>query len=79
MLIRLIECLGQLLAQANAAQRPVLQKQIEIVVETGRRNIAEQEDLRVLEERSRLALKQAEGAALVKKGAQGRTNQRPPR
>ena len=78
-LIRLIECLDQLLAQANAAQRPVLQKQIEIVVETGRRNIAEKEDLRVLEERSRLALKQAEGAALVKKGAQGRTSQRPPR
>ena len=60
-LIRLVECLGQLLAQANAAQRPVLQKQVEIVLETGRRNIAQNEDLRVLEERSRLALKKSEG------------------
>jgi hypothetical protein len=78
-LIRLIECLGQLLAQTNVAQRPVLLKQIHIVVETGRRNIAQKEDLRVLEERSRLAVEQAEGVALAKRGTHGRTGRRPPR
>ena len=59
-LIRLVESLGQLLAQANAAQRQVLQKEIEIVLETGRRHIAQEEDLKVLEERSRLALAKAD-------------------
>lgn len=48
-LIRLVESLGQLLAQANATQRRVLQKEVEIILETGRRHIAQKEDLKVLE------------------------------
>jgi uncharacterized membrane protein len=58
-LIRLVESLGQLLAQANPAQRPALEKEIEIVVETGRRNIAQREDLATLEERAKIALEQS--------------------
>lgn len=55
-LIRLVESLGDLLAQADAAQRPVLQKEIEVVLDVGRRNIAQKEDLGVLEERAARAL-----------------------
>lgn len=58
-LIRLVESLGQLLAQADKAQQPVLKKEIEIVLETGRRAIAQKEDLATLEERAKLALKEA--------------------
>lgn len=65
-LIRLVEGLGQLLAQANATQRRVLQKEIEIILETGRRHIAQKEDLKVLEERSTLAL--AKSARSVRVG-----------
>ena len=43
MLIRLVESLGQLLAQAEAAQKSVLQKQIEIVLDVGRRSIPQKE------------------------------------
>jgi uncharacterized membrane protein len=58
-LIRLVESLGQLLAQADKAQQPVLKKEIEIVLESGRRAIAQKEDLATLEERAKLALKEA--------------------
>ncbi|ODR94793.1 hypothetical protein AUC69_02975 [Methyloceanibacter superfactus] len=58
-LIRLVESLGQLLAQADEAQQPVLKKEIEIVLESGRRAIAQKEDLATLEERAKLALKEA--------------------
>jgi uncharacterized membrane protein len=78
-LIRLAECLGQLAARANAAQRPVLEKQVELVLETGRRNIAEKEDLRVLEGRSTLALEQAEGPPLRKRGRRAGPVSGPPR
>lgn len=64
-LIRLVESLGQLLAQANATQRRVLQKEIEIILETGRRHIAQKEDLKVLEEQSRLALAKSERSVHV--------------
>ena len=57
-LIRLVESLGQLLAQANETQRPALEEQIEMVLETGRRNIAQKQDLQTLEERGKLALDQ---------------------
>ncbi len=57
-LIRLVESLGQLLAQANETQRPALEEQIEMVLETGRRNIAQKQDLQTLEERAKLALDQ---------------------
>ncbi|HUU24467.1 MAG TPA: DUF2254 domain-containing protein [Methyloceanibacter sp.] len=56
-LIRLVECLGQLLAQANEAQRTVLKEQIEIVLETGRRTIEQSQDVETLEARAKLALK----------------------
>lgn len=55
-LIRLVESLGQLLAQAEAAQKSVLQKQIEIVLDVGRRSIAQKEDLDALENRAIIAL-----------------------
>jgi len=54
-LIRLVESLGQLLTLANEDQRPVLEKQIEIVLETGRRNITQKQDLETLEGRAKLA------------------------
>jgi uncharacterized membrane protein len=41
-LIRIVENLGQLLVQADDEQRPVLRQQIEIVLETGRRNIEQE-------------------------------------
>jgi uncharacterized membrane protein len=58
-LIRLVESLGQLLAQADKAQQPALKREIEIVLETGRRTIAQEQDLATLEERAKLALKAA--------------------
>lgn len=55
-LIRLVESLGQLLAQAKAAQKSALQKQIEIVLDVGRRSIAQKDDLDALENRASIAL-----------------------
>ena len=55
-LIRIVENLGQLLVQADDEQKPVLRQQIEIVLETGRRNIEQEEDLEALETRGRQAL-----------------------
>jgi uncharacterized membrane protein len=55
-LIRLVESLGQLMQQADDVQRVVLEEQIEIVVQTGRRNIAQKQDLDTLERRAKLAL-----------------------
>ena len=49
-LIRLVESLGQLLVQADKAERTVLAEQIEIILDTGRRNIEQKQDLAVLEE-----------------------------
>jgi uncharacterized membrane protein len=58
-LIRLVESLGQLLAQAKDSQQPALRKEIELVLETGRKNIAQEEDFETLEERAKLALEEA--------------------
>jgi uncharacterized membrane protein len=58
-LIRLVESLGQLLAQAKSAQEPPLRKEIELVLKTGRKNIAQEEDFETLEERAKLALEEA--------------------
>jgi len=58
-LIRLVESLGQLLAQAKSAQEPPLRKEIELVLATGRKNIAQEEDFETLEERAQLALEEA--------------------
>jgi len=55
-LIRLVESLGQLLALADDDQRLILEKQIEMVLETGRRNIEQKQDLATLEERVEQAL-----------------------
>lgn len=66
-LIRLVESLGKLLAQATAAERVVLAREIEIVRETGRRGISQKEDLAVLGERAEAAL-----AAGDTKGAKSR-------
>ena len=59
-LIRLVEGLGQLHGQAKKHQRPVLRKQIEIVLEFGRRNITQKEDLDALEASASLALSEKE-------------------
>jgi len=58
-LIRLVESLGQLLAQAKGSQEPPLRKEIELVLETGRKNIAQEEDFETLEQRAKLALEEA--------------------
>jgi uncharacterized membrane protein len=58
-LIRLVESLGQLLAQAKSAQEPPLRKEIELVLATGRENIAQEEDFETLEERAKRALDEA--------------------
>lgn len=55
-LIRLVESLGQLMQQADEAQGDVLEEQIEIVVETGRRSIVQKQDLETLERRAKFAL-----------------------
>ena len=55
-LIRLVDSLGQLLAQAKAAQKSALQKQIEIVLDVGRRSSAQKDDLDALENRAIIAL-----------------------
>jgi len=60
-LIRLVESMGQLMPRADEAQRAVLEKQIGIVLDTGRRNIAQKQDLETLEERAKLALDQTSG------------------
>lgn len=59
-LIRLVESLGQLLALANKDQRAALKEQVEIVLETGRRDIAQKQDLEALERRAAEALGRAD-------------------
>jgi uncharacterized membrane protein len=58
-LIRLVESLGQLLTQANAAQQPILKKQIEIVRDVGAKHIDQKEDLAALKARAEQALNNA--------------------
>ena len=48
-----------MLALANKAQQQPLKKEIEIVLETGRKHIDQDVDLATLEERAKLALKGA--------------------
>jgi uncharacterized membrane protein len=60
-LIRLVESLGQLLELADAEQKVVLEEQIEIVLETARRNITQKQDLGSLERRTKLAFDQTSG------------------
>jgi uncharacterized membrane protein len=70
-LICLVENFGQLLAQANAGQRPILQRQIELIMEAGRRNIAERDDLKALEQRVQFAISgKASPATATKSEAQ---------
>lgn len=59
-LIRLVESLGQLLALASEDQRAALREQIDIVLETGRRDIAQKQDLDALEKRAQEALNRAQ-------------------
>lgn len=54
-LIRLVESLGNLMILADVKHREALVREIEIVRETGRRSIAQKEDLEVLEERANAA------------------------
>jgi uncharacterized membrane protein len=53
--IRMAECIGQLLQQADDAHRPALEKHLKLVVDAGRRCMAAKEDLEVLEARAREA------------------------
>ncbi len=63
MLVRLIESLGQLRAQADKAQQSVFKKEIEIVLKTARKAIDQEEDLASLEERAKLALQETPASA----------------
>jgi uncharacterized membrane protein len=58
-LIRLVESLGQLLALADKDQQAALKEQVEIVLETGRRDIPQKQDLESLERRAQEALDRA--------------------
>jgi uncharacterized membrane protein len=58
-LIRLVESLGQLLALADKDQQAALKEQVEIVLETGRRDIPQKQDLESLERRAQEALDHA--------------------
>ncbi|BAQ17839.1 DUF2254 domain-containing protein [Methyloceanibacter caenitepidi] len=58
-LIRLVESLGQLLALADKDQCATLKEQVEIVLETGRRDIPQKQDLESLERRAKEALDRA--------------------
>jgi len=58
-LIRLVESVGQLLALADKDQQPALKEQVEIVLETGRRDIPQKQDLESLERRAKEALDRA--------------------
>ncbi len=64
--IRMAECIGQLLQQANDTQRPALEKHLNLVVDAGRRCMAAKEDLEVLEARAREA--QENGKSAGKRG-----------
>ncbi len=61
-LIHLARSLSQLIAQADESQKDVLVQTLRIVVETGRRDIAQKEDLVALEERAKPGLGIARGA-----------------
>jgi hypothetical protein len=52
-----VKSLDQLPAQANEDQQPLLRKNIDIVLETGRRHLAQKEDLDIPENRATLAHK----------------------
>lgn len=55
-LIHLATSLGQLIAQADEGQRAILIETLRIVLETGRREMGQKEDVAALEERASLAL-----------------------
>jgi len=54
-LIRMADNMGNLLVQADDAHRPALEKHLKLVVDAGRRSIAAEEDLEVLEARAKEA------------------------
>lgn len=54
-LIRLAECIGQLLQQAGDAHRPVLEKHLKLAVDAGHRGMAAKQDIEVLDARARKA------------------------
>ena len=51
--IRMAECIGQLLQQASDAHRPALKRHLALVLAAGRRTIEDEADLKVLEARAR--------------------------
>jgi len=55
-LIRMAECIGKLLQQADDRSRPPLERHLRLVVEAGRRNIAAEQDLAELQARADFAL-----------------------
>lgn len=57
-LIRMADNIGKLLQQADTAHRAALEKHLKLVVEAGRRSIAAEEDLAVLEARAKEARQQ---------------------
>jgi len=57
-LIRMADNIGKLLQQADTAHRAALEKHLKLVVEAGRRSIAAEEDMAVLEARAKEARQQ---------------------
>ncbi len=68
-LIHMADNIGKLLQQADADHRAALEKHLKLVVDAGRRSIAAEEDLAVLEARAKEAQQSGKGGG--KKGARG--------
>ena len=58
-LMRLAENLGQLIERADGGQRPALEHHMRLVLAAGRRNIAEDDDLKALEERAAVVMSES--------------------
>lgn len=66
--IRMAECIGQLLQQADDSQRPALEKHLNLVMDAGRRCMAAKEDLEVLEARAKEAQQNGKSAGKRERG-----------
>jgi uncharacterized membrane protein len=60
-LIRMADNIGKLLQQADAGHRAALEKHLKLVVDAGRRTIAAEEDLAILEARAKEARQNGKG------------------
>ena len=63
-LIHMVENIGQLLQQADQSYCPALEKHLELVAKTGKKNIANENDLDDLEKRA-VQVKKNAGKAIA--------------